>query len=321
LRCKICDVGRQARDSQFYRVMCSNGRQLDLEILKRLADEVSSFRPLIAVTSTEPLLFDDLFEFARHVRSLGMSFQLTTNGLLLPSKAHEVVSSGIDHLWVSLDGPAEIHNRIRSNTASYQAAVEGINQVGLLAKEQEKKLGININCTISNFNYACVTSFLEELRRLPLDCVVISHMNYVTPLMAERHNESHGDFCEATASCIPEGPVDVDILWSQLREIKKNRYPFKVEFEPDLDYQGIVDFYRNPHVIVYRKECLAPWNCAQLSSNGDWVITTRCFHKVVGNVFEESFIQTWRGAKYREFRKWLARVRLTPACTRCCGVL
>ena len=54
LTCKMCDVGQKQTGTQFYRNL-KTGTELSLTRLKSLVDEVKSFSPLIAVTSTEPL--------------------------------------------------------------------------------------------------------------------------------------------------------------------------------------------------------------------------------------------------------------------------
>ena len=92
------------------------------------------------MTSTEPLLAPELFDFARQAKQAGMAFQVTTNGLLLPDRAEEVVDSGVDSLWVSLDGPPELHNRIRGHGESYQRAVEGLRAVERLARQRGRRI-------------------------------------------------------------------------------------------------------------------------------------------------------------------------------------
>lgn len=73
--------------------------------------------------------------------------------------------------------------------------------------------------------------------------------------------------------------------------------------------------------IVDKKECRVPWQQAQFMANGDMIIMTRCFHKVMGNIQENSFEELWNGQKMKSFREELHKVKMFPACTRCCGVL
>src|SRR5439155_19956995 len=62
--CKMCDVGMDQYDTQFYKIMSLSKdkprERLALDRLKTLVDEVKDFKPMIAATSTEPLLYKDL---------------------------------------------------------------------------------------------------------------------------------------------------------------------------------------------------------------------------------------------------------------------
>lgn len=325
LRCKMCNVGQRNRESQFYEVMCPDGpQQLDIEILRKLIAEVSIFAPTIAVTSTEPLLFDDLFMFAGEVREAGMACHVTTNGLLLPKFGREVVESGIESLCISLDGPLDVHNEIRGHPESFQRATEGLTAVDRLAKERGQAIHLCVNYCCSNHNCGALIPFLESLCGLPVESVVISHMNYVTEAMAQGHNALFGHYCRATPSSISGAdPVAVDLtaLSTEIQQAKHTRWPFALSFSPGLDEEGLRDFYRRPEVVVKARKCAAPWTLAQLAANGDWVVSTRCFPKVMGNLYKATFMDMWHGREYQEFRRWIRDNPMSPACTRCCAVL
>jgi MoaA/NifB/PqqE/SkfB family radical SAM enzyme len=324
LRCKMCDAGQQNHQSQFYRLMRPKGRLLDLPTLKGLADHVAPFKPHIAIVGSEPLLFRDLFTFVEHVKSLGMEVQVTTNGLLLPAMAEKVVDSGVDYLWVSIDGPREVHNEIRGHKRSFQYAVNGIQLVHAFARQKERNLSIYVHCALSNHNYRHLVDFVEAIRTLPLESIQISHMNYVTLEMAQRHNRIHGHFCRATASSVSAADprqVDADLLWDQMNVVKYYQYPFPVRFDPDLDRDGVRDFYHHPEKVLWTETCDIAWKAAHVAPNGDCIIATRCFEKSMGNIFEHDLLEIWNGQRYRDFRGWIRDVRLAPACTRCCSVL
>lgn len=324
LRCRMCDIGQQNRESQFYQVMAREGRELDLGILKKLVDEVAGFRPTLAVTSTEPLLYKDLIPFVLYAKEAGLPVQITTNGLLLPGLAEEIVKSGVDSLWVSIDGPRDAHNLIRGNPSSYRNAVEGIEKAAAAREKYSSGISISVNCSISHYNDSCLADFLCGISGLPLDSVSFSHMNYVTEKMAELHNSAHGSYCTATSSSVAQADpleVDVEALSRQISLIKAREWPFPISFSPDLDQKGIGDFYQRPEVVIASRTCSAAFNMAQLASNGDWVITTRCFSLSMGNLFDEPFMTTWQGEKYKRFRSWISETGLSPACTRCCGAL
>ena len=64
---------------------------------------------------TEPLLHPRIDEIVRMIAGRGHHVDLVTNGLLLAEKAAELAAAGIDTIHVSLDGPEEVHDRIRGS--------------------------------------------------------------------------------------------------------------------------------------------------------------------------------------------------------------
>ncbi|MEK7142942.1 MAG: radical SAM protein [Patescibacteria group bacterium] len=330
-RCKMCDVGQGIRSSQFFRNLRINGDnpvELKLSRLKKLVDEVKFFKPLISVISTEPLLYKDLFKFARYSRKNGLEFSITTNGILLEKFANDFVNNDVNFLWVSIDGPPKIHNFIRGIPGIYQKATTGVQKIQKLKQKLNKanpKIGINF--TISNYNYSKIVEFMDAIMPLKPDTISISHYNYVTLEMAAEHNQKYGHICRATPSCVSAvdlKKIQPKILLKQLQEAKI-KYAQKVNlgFAPDLTTQKqIFDFYNNSHVIVAKKACRAPWEIAQILANGDFTISTRCFNMSLGNINRQTFKEAWNSQEFREFRRIINQHKMfVPACTRCCAVL
>lgn len=329
--CKMCDVGQGIQGSQFFRNLRIDGKkpvELSLKRLKKLVDETKHFKPSMNVISTEPLLYNDLFKFAKYTRDNNLEVAITTNGILLEKFAEEFVDNDVNWLWVSLDGPAKTHNFIRGVPQIFQKATAGLKQVQRLKKDKgltNPKIGINF--TVSNFNYDKIVDFMESVMTLGPDTISISHYNYVTLEMAKVHNQKYGHICRATPSCV--SAVDLKkikpkILLNQLNAVKK-KYLNKVNlgFAPDLiTVQQVRDYYNNPNVIVAKKACRAPWEIAQILANGDLTISTRCFSMSLGNINKQSFAEAWNSKEFVQFRKTINKHKMfVPACTRCCAVL
>jgi len=330
-KCKMCDVGQGVKDSQFFKNLRINGKkpvELKLSRLKKLVDEVKHFKPVISVISTEPLLYKDLFKFAKYVRQNGLEIAITTNGILLKKYAKDFVEADVNNLWVSLDGPAKTHNFIRGVRQIFQKATSGVREVQkwqkLLGRDNPK---INFNFTISNYNYDKLEDFMTSVMPLRPVTVTFGHYNYVTPEMAAEHNRKYGDIAKATASCV--SAVDLNkikpkILLKQLNLVKKKWHDkTHLGFAPDLKtVQQIKDFYQNPHTVIAQKACRAPWTIAQVLANGDLTISTRCFNMSLGNINQSSFAAAWNSPEFCRFRKIMQKHGLfVPACTRCCAVL
>lgn len=324
LRCKMCDVGQRKEGTQFYNNLVASKKQLSLVRLKSLVDEVKSFHPTIAITSTEPLLYPDLFNCIKYAVNAGLEVQLTTNGYLLPKYAEDVVNSGATLLQVSIDGPPEIHNRIRGRNDCFQRAYEGIRCVNEIKKVRGKDHPrICVNYSISNYNFNVLMDFMDSIKKLDIDNVLFSHLNFVTKEMAWTHNHIYGTLCPATPtsiSAINLSEIDIDVLWEQINDIKK-KYK-NCYFIPELTKAEVWTFYNVPETFLKNHDrCTVPWQMAQILANGDLTLTTRCFNIRLGNINEQSFMEAWNGEKMRAFRKELRKVGAFPACSRCCGLL
>lgn len=327
-KCKMCDVGMDQYDTQFYKIMSLSKQQprdhLSLDRLKVLVDEVQHFKPMIAATSTEPLVYKDIIPLCDYVVSRGLQMLVTTAGLQLEKHAEDLVKVGVQQLWVSIDGPPEVHNDIRGVKDSFQKSVAGLWAVD----EWKRRLGrqyptLAINYALSNHNYHCLEPFMAAVHALPVGPICISHMNYVSADMAEDHNTRFGHLYPATVSSVSSADptkVEVDALWEQINLVHQ-RYPGRAVFSPELDKQGLRNFYFHPEVFVKGDRCLVPWRAAEIIANGDCVVMTRCFHTSFGNIYNQSFKDIWNGPRYQEFRKNLITHGAYPACSRCCGIL
>lgn len=80
---------------------------------RALGDERAGFRPLIAFSGGEPLLYKDCVSLVRHIKARRLPCIVLTNGVLLGRHAEGLVESGLDAIAVSLDGPEAVHDEIR----------------------------------------------------------------------------------------------------------------------------------------------------------------------------------------------------------------
>jgi MoaA/NifB/PqqE/SkfB family radical SAM enzyme len=319
----MCDVGQRIAGTQFYNNMVASNLELSIDPLKKLIDEVKPFKPAIAITSTEPLLYKDLREFSRYVKENGLDLQITTNGYLLNEFADDFVDIGVDIISVSLDGPPAVHNLIRGRPDSFQRAIDGIKRINTIKKQKNKIFPrIRINYSISNYNYSVLVDFINLFHDIDVDSITFSHLNFITPEMALRHNAEFGNECVATPSCVSElnlFEIDTEILWNEISVIN-SRYQ-NCHFVPEMNKSQMSNYYSRPDLFIGdHSRCLVPWSVAQIFANGDLGITTRCFNLKIGNIHNAAFLEVWNGEPMKKFRRLLRKNKAFPACSRCCGV-
>jgi MoaA/NifB/PqqE/SkfB family radical SAM enzyme len=81
---------------------------------------------VISFSGGEPFLYSGLCEVLRHAKSLGLRTTVTTNGYFLQPRRLEPLQNFVDVLAVSLDGPPELHNRLRGSERAFDRLCAGL---------------------------------------------------------------------------------------------------------------------------------------------------------------------------------------------------
>jgi hypothetical protein len=81
----------------------------------------------VTVIGGEAYLRTDLVQIVRALASSGIRVTMQTGGRAFTlERARSLRDAGLDGLGVSVDGPARIHDRLRGNLGSHQAAVQAL---------------------------------------------------------------------------------------------------------------------------------------------------------------------------------------------------
>jgi Fe-coproporphyrin III synthase len=323
LRCVMCDVGTGNSETNFgSNLTGAKVRSMPWDTFKLVADEAHGLWPRahLSFVYTEPLAWPLIGRALHYARKLGQWTSITTNGLLLPRWAKEIVSARCGAVSVSLDGPQDIHDRIRRKIGSFARAVEGITTLASLPDRPR----IGVYCAISEYNVGSLRQFLDDIRDLPLQEVGLLHTNFVTTQQAEDHNRKFGDVLYATPSNVFEvDPARVDLtqLSDELLEISASRYKFNVRISPNFSsLQDLSVYYRHPEIPMGR-ECRDAFKSLMVDPDGEIIpVHGRCYRFPIANVHDGDLKSVWNHEKVSRLRKLLSQSGgLLPACTRCCS--
>lgn len=121
---------------------------------KRLIDQLAhlgrkqDFMPILVFSGGEPLCRNDIFELMDYAGSQELKCALATNGTLIDSDiARRISGSRIERVSISLDGAtSEIHNKLRMQEGSFEAAINGIHCL------HDCGIPFQINMTITRYN-------------------------------------------------------------------------------------------------------------------------------------------------------------------------
>lgn len=322
LHCKMCDVGTKSLTNFAENLTGTSPLNMPLELFKRLADDAALHFPNVKLgyAFTEPLVYPHLEASLEYAQKKNLHTAITTNALTLKQKAKALSEFGCKELFISLDGPEEIHNFIRGHKSSFQKALEGINE--LLNYQQRPE--ISIFCVITEWNIGHLKRFVDQFKDYPLKEIGLLHSNFTSNEVAASHNLLFEQFYRATGSNTDETNVDkmdLDVLWQEITAIRKEKYKFRVSFSPELASQEQLKvFYRQPERLI-GKACLDVFRNMMIKSDGSVIPAHgRCYNLNVGNVYQQNLKQIWNSPVFSKFRKDLVTAGgLFPACSRCCS--
>lgn len=323
LHCKMCDVGIQYESSNFYQNLTgSRPLHMPFELFKRIADQTTRYYPSakLGYAFTEPLVYKHLAESLQYASSKKLYTTITTNALNLKKVADDLVAANLNELYISLDGPADIHNEIRGYRLSFERAAEGIDY--LLLKKKHPR--IFLFCVITQWNIGHLKRFLSYFQTYKLSGVGFMHTNYTPESVALQHNSLHGNRYPATASNMQDiqlSDYNLDQLYDEIQEIKAAHFPFPITFSPELNSREVLQsFYHQPERFI-GKRCHDAFNAIMIKSNGEVIPAHgRCYNLKIGNLYHTNLPEIWNSAVVGEFRKTLNKAGgLLPACSRCCS--
>jgi Fe-coproporphyrin III synthase len=155
-RCVMCDIWRTR-----------NSAELEPQMIATL---LQSFRELgvkrVVLTGGEPLLHSDLSTICVPLRQEGIRVTVLTTGLLLGSHAHRA-SALFDEIIVSLDGPREIHDRIRRVQDAFQLLQDGVREVQASAPS----IPVRARTTAQKLNFHSLRATVAAAREMHLDSI------------------------------------------------------------------------------------------------------------------------------------------------------
>ena len=117
-RCVMCDIWKTDQHREF--------------TLAQLESQMDAIERLqvrwVVFTGGEPLMHSNLFALTDLLRGRGIRVTILSTGLLFERFAHEITEH-VDDAIVSLDGPAEIHDRIRRVLRGFNRIADGVRAI------------------------------------------------------------------------------------------------------------------------------------------------------------------------------------------------
>jgi MoaA/NifB/PqqE/SkfB family radical SAM enzyme len=152
-RCLMCDIWKR-----------KDGRELDLADFARHRESLRRIGVRnVVLTGGEPLLHSDFEGLCAFLRSCDVRITLLTTGLLVARRA-AILAHAVDEIIVSLDGPEEIHDRVRRVKGAYQLIAMGIREVTRI----NSGVAFHGRCTVQKANHSRLRQTVSAAKALSL---------------------------------------------------------------------------------------------------------------------------------------------------------
>lgn len=273
----------------------------------------------------EPLAHPEILEMVSRAKSPGGNVELITNGILLNDKTRQrIIDSGLNRIWVSIDGAnPQSYKDVRLGDALPQV-LENLTQLNQLKKEQGKdhpRLGIAF--VAMKQNIADLPEIIRIGERLGADRFSISnvlpHTSDLQSQILYMHSMNDGNLQPSQWSPIismPRMDVNKDLI-EQLVAMYKT--PAIFEFADQEFKMGVntCPFIRKGSISVRWDGIVSP--CLALlhsheSFLDDHIRKSHAYS--VGDINKNSLMQIWNEPDYIGLRERLMKFDFSP-CTFC----
>ncbi len=127
--------------------------------------------PSLLLSGGEPLARLDFFDIIQAAKRVGLSVTVSTNGTLIDrSFAQAIAEASIGYVGVSLDGPPELHDKLRCMKGAWEASVAGLEALGRAGVKR------GVRFTLTPQTYRGLSSVLETVKELGVERFCMYHL-------------------------------------------------------------------------------------------------------------------------------------------------
>ncbi len=298
-RCVMCDIWRLRQ----VREVTSDDLQPHLDSIRALGVR------WVVLSGGEPLMHSDLGSLCRLLRPEGIRITILTTGLLLKSRARPVAEN-VDDVIVSLDGPAEIHDRIRSVPKAFQRLAEGIKAL----REIRPEILVSGRCTVQRANLGSLRQTVRAAKEIGLNSISF----LAADVSSQAFNRPEGWTPERQATVALDA-TEVDDLATETEALIHENFDdiatgFVMESPEKL--RRIVHHFRAHlgQAPFIAPRCNAPWVSSVVEADG--TVRPCFFHAPLGNLSDSPLYTILNSEAAIRFRRELD-VPSNSVCQKC----
>jgi MoaA/NifB/PqqE/SkfB family radical SAM enzyme len=286
------------------------GREFHAADLERHRESIQTLGVKhVVLTGGEPLLNRQVDTICGFFRDLGLRVTLLTTGLLLQKKA-DIVASGFDDIIISIDGPPDVHNRIRRVSGAFQTIQKGVMEV----RARRPRMPISCRITVQKMNHTHLRATVSAAKSLGLDS--ISFLAADVSSAAFNREERWA----------PERQNEIALSRAELSELEEEIELLIQMHQEDIDQGFIVESNAKLRKIGTRFRehiygtppkapiCNAPWVSTVIEVDGS--VRPCFFHPSIGNAHQLTLEKAINTETALAFRSRL-KIDSNPTCQHC----
>ena len=280
LKCPLCPTG-QGRNER------PKGK-MSFEDFKKIIDEIGDYLYVVRLDSWgEPLLNREIFDMIAHAKKKRISVSFSTNfNIFGQEMAEEMVRSGLDELYVSLDGTTQKTYEMYRRGGSLRKVIKNILLLQKVKKERNSPVPhIIVKFMVMRHN----EHELAQARKL-------ADRLEVEQFMQEPMHVDTGKLLDEDISSL----IAKDFSW-----LPRNESLSRYDYEKKRPKRKI--------------DCDWPWKGVAINWDGSVSPCCAVYGQKddFGNIFEQKFQAIWNNNQYRASRLWLGKRTLPEHQTVC----
>jgi radical SAM protein with 4Fe4S-binding SPASM domain len=297
---------------------------INFEKFKEIIDEIIPFAPYIYIWGGEPFLHPEIIKIIEYLNSKKLSFAINTNGTYLNKYAEKLVNANYKYdLIVSVDGPSDVHDKIRGVKGTFKRVSQGIKRIQKIKKLiniTEPK--IIINSVIGKNSYKTLIKMIKIAKDFNANELTISLPWFISEEKGKKYSQimKNNFNCEAKSwrGFVNEyRDINTEKLKKDIKLILQNK-EIKAYLNIPLKIGDLNQYFNNLEFCLNKNRCYAPWYGADIRPDGGVTFCSDYPDYIIGNIYKEPLLKIWNGKKAQKFRKYLRKNKKLPICNRCC---
>jgi MoaA/NifB/PqqE/SkfB family radical SAM enzyme len=317
-RCVSCNIWRMP-ESSLTDDTTSRREELSFDDHTQILDELSTLGcKTVQLHGGEPLLNPRLADLVAHCSSLGIFTGIATNGLsMTPDKAKDLVDAGLGSIKFSLDGPKELHNRLRGRKDAYEKQIHALVRVIIADKDQRVYKCVRSN--VSSVNLQRIDEVIDIAKTLSIADIQFAFYSVLDKASVNEANEIFHEAVASLRSVIPKEllPNNIELIQKKRTQMRNKAAAYGITLGNTRFFSLPADQIPNG-IKRERTRCTLFDDCLTIDAFGD-TLPCEYLRFSLGNTKSRELGQILAGERFSVFKNiYSNNYRHLRICDYCC---